>query len=76
QETALVKVDVEVDIENHVIKNIRLLRHECGKGKKAEMIIDEIKEKNSTEVDDIAGATMSSRVIRAAANIALKKGDR
>ena len=44
------------------------------KGKKAEAIVKQMIVENSTEADVIAGATMSSKVIRAALIDALKEG--
>ncbi|GAA4654632.1 FMN-binding protein [Anaerocolumna aminovalerica] len=54
---------VKVTIENGKIKNIALLDHKYGLGKKAEEIINTIKEKQTLEVDTISGATHSSTVI-------------
>ena len=44
------------------------------KGKKAEAIVKQMIVENSTETDVIAGAIMSSKVIRAALIDALKEG--
>ena len=42
----LVQVEVEVEVKNHNIVNINLLKHECGKGKPAESMIDEMIKNN------------------------------
>ena len=73
-ETMLVKVELEVSVENHKIISISIIKHDNGKGKPAEAIIDDIVKDNSTDVELIAGATMSSLVIRAAVIDALNKG--
>ena len=73
-ETMLVKAEVEVSVKNHKIISISIIKHDNGKGKPAEAIIDDIVKDNSTDVELIAGATMSSLVIRAAVIDALKKG--
>ena len=65
-ETMLVKAEVEVSVKNHKIISISIIKHDNGKGKPAEAIIDDIVKDNSTDVELIAGATMSSIVIRAA----------
>ena len=65
-ETMLVKVELEVSVKNHKIISISIIKHDNGKGKPAEAIIDDIVKDNSTDVELIAGATMSSLVIRAA----------
>ena len=73
-ETMLVKAEVEVSVKNHKIISISIIKHENGKGKPAEAIVDAIVKDNSTDVELIAGATMSSLVIRAAAIDAVNKG--
>ena len=70
-ETPLVKVTVAVTVENHTLKDIQLLRHENGKGTPAEAMLPEMLSKNTSEVDTVSGATMSSKAIRAAVRDAL-----
>ncbi len=41
-ETMLVKAEVEVSIVNHKIASISIIKHENGKGKPAETIVDKI----------------------------------
>ncbi len=76
EETFLVKVSVEVTVKNHRITDICLLRHENGKGYIAESMIPEMLEKNTSEVDTVSGATMSSKTIKAALRNALAKGSK
>ena len=73
-ETMLVKVELEVSVKNHKIISISIIKHDNGKGKPAEAIVDAIVKDNSTDVELIAGATMSSLVIRAAVIDAVNKG--
>ena len=73
-ETMLVKVELEVSVKNHKIISISIIKHDNGKGKPAEAIIDDIVKDDSTDVELIAGATMSSLVIRAAVIDAVTKG--
>ena len=73
-ETMLVKVELEVSVKNHKIISISIIKHDNGKGEPAEAIIDDIVKDNSTDVELIAGATMSSLVIRAAVIDAVNKG--
>lgn len=63
-ETLYAKVQVIVKGED--IKKITLEEFETEKGKNATDIIDSIVDKNSVLVDDISGATDSSRVIKLA----------
>ena len=72
-ETDLVKVDVRVTISSGKIRNVEILRHECGKGHPAEVIVDEMIRNNQIEVDAVTGATMSSEVIKDAVRNALRE---
>ena len=73
-ETDMVKVDVRVTVSDGDISDIEILRHECGKGKIANTIVDEMVEKDDVEVDAVSGATFSSEVIKDAVRSALRKG--
>ncbi len=69
-----VKVVALVKIESHNIVDIELLRHTTWKGKKAEAIIPQrIIEAQSTQVDAVSGATMSSDAIMYAVQNALQQ---
>ena len=74
EETPLVKVEVEVTVKSHKIVSIEIKRHDKGKGKPAETIIDAMMRNNTTDVELVTGATMSSLVIRAAVINALSQG--
>ena len=73
-ETPLVKVTVEVTVQNHTLREIRLLRHENGQGAPAEAMLADMLSRNTSEVDGVAGATLSSKAIRAAVRDALARG--
>lgn len=70
----LVKVQVQVEVKDHHIISIELLRHDNGKGAPAEAMLDEMIEQNTDNVDGVSGASMSSSTIRNAVNAALQKG--
>ena len=72
--TDLVKVDLEIKVQQGQIKEIEVVKHECGKGKKAEAILDKVIQRNSPEVDSVSGATLSSEVIKDAIREGLRKG--
>lgn len=72
--TSLVKVNVEVTVADHKITSIRILRHDTGLGGKAEAIVDRMVTENTADVDGVAGATISSKMIRNAVSNALAKG--
>ena len=73
-ETPLVKVSVEVTVQDHTLKEIRLLRHENGQGAPAEAMLPDMLSRNTSEVDSVSGAILSSKAIRAAVRDALAKG--
>ncbi len=72
--TSLVKAKVKVNIKNNKIISIDIIEHKCGMGKKAEEITKEIEESQSLDVDLITGATLSSKVILKAVQVAINKG--
>lgn len=73
-ETTFVKVEVEVEVLDHEIIRIDLLKHDNALGKKAEVITENMILLNTFEVDAIGGATSSSQVIKSAVRDALAKG--
>jgi uncharacterized protein with FMN-binding domain len=66
-----VSVSVTVTVSDHVITAIRITKHDNGQGKPAEVIVDQVLEAQSLQVDVIAGATYSSKVILLAIRDAL-----
>lgn len=66
-----VKVTVVVSIEDHRITDIAITQHDNGQGKPAEIILDDVIDAQSIEVDVISGATYSSKVILLAIREAL-----
>lgn len=71
-ELDLVKVDVKVLVKNHKLIKVELLRHECGLGHPADVIVDKMVEQNTWGVDAVSGATISSGIIKNAVNKALR----
>ncbi|HPO02604.1 MAG TPA: FMN-binding protein [Treponemataceae bacterium] len=72
-DTDLVKATVLVTTENEKIADIEIVRHDNGMGKKAEAVIDQVIASQSTSVDVVSGATLSSKVILRAVEEALNK---
>jgi len=70
----IVKVIVSVTIIDHIITNIKILKHKNVKGKKAEIIPERVIATQSIKVDTVTGATNSSKVILKAIENSLKKG--
>ena len=71
-ELDLVKVDIKVLVKNHKLIKVELLRHECGLGHPADVIVDKMVEQNTWDVDAVSGATVSSGIIKNAVNKALR----
>lgn len=69
--TPLVKVEVVVEIKDKEIVAIDLINHQNGLGSDGEVIIDDMIDQNTYEVDAISGATASSEVIKSAVSKAL-----
>lgn len=74
-ETLLVQADVSVEVTDGHIRQIKILRHVNGKGKKAEAIVNTMKDENTWDVDCVSGATASSLVLKSATAQALAKGE-
>jgi uncharacterized protein with FMN-binding domain len=68
-----VSVLAEVTIQNQRIIKIDLLKHRNWKGKPAEQVIVRIIEEQSTNIDAVSGATMSSVAIMNAVEDAIQK---
>ncbi len=68
-----VKVIVEVEVNDHQITDITIVEHQNGQGTPAEIIVEDVILEQSLQVDSIAGATYSSKVILLAIRDALLK---
>lgn len=73
-DAGLVLVKVGVTVKDHSINNINIIKHQNGLGSKAESITESMITKNSYDVDDVGGATLSSSAIKSAVSKALKEG--
>lgn len=73
EDANIIKATVEVTVKDHVITEVKILSHDSGQGKPAEVIVNDIVAKNSLEVDAISGATHSSQIIKVAVYNALTK---
>lgn len=67
-------VDVKVTVEGSKIIDIEIVQHQNGFGQKADVIVKDMVDKNTYDVDAVSGATVSSEVIKNAVNDALQKG--
>lgn len=66
-----ISVIVLVEVSNHEITSITLVKHDNGQGEPAEVIVEDVIQSQSLSVDSIAGATYSSKVILLAISDAL-----
>ena len=67
-------VDVKVTVKKGKITEIEIVNHQNGLGQPANVIVDEMVDKNTYDVDAVSGATVSSEIIMNAVNNALQKG--
>lgn len=74
-DAGLVYVKVEAEVQDHAIRNIRILEHKNGRGGAAEAITGAMIAANRYDVDVVSGATLSSEAIRSAVSVALKQGE-
>lgn len=75
-DNGFIKARVSVTIDKGIIQNIAIVKHDHLLGKRAEVIIDDIIEQQSLQVDAITSATYSSEVICKAVENALRKGEK
>ena len=71
QDAVLVSAEVWVTVSENEITNIKL-RHNHGRGEKAETIINSVQKEQTLDVDLVTGATSSSKVILKAIENALR----
>lgn len=75
-EVLWVSAEVRVTVKNHRIEGIELLEHKNGRGTSAEIIPSKVVEIQSLEVNIVAGATASSKVILKAIENALNSASK
>lgn len=67
----MVQAQVEATVKEHQLIHIEIVRHDQGLGKAAEGIVQQMVKQNTTDVDVVSGATISSKVLRKAVENAL-----
>ncbi len=65
---------VQVTVTGGRITGFRILRHLTGQGRAAEVLTEQVVEKQTIEIDAVSGATYSSKVILKAGENALRAG--
>lgn len=70
-DVTLVYAKVQVTVKDGQMTDIQLLEHDNGRGSAAENIVEVVMDKQTIAVDDVSGATISSKVIRKAIDNAL-----
>lgn len=70
-----VQVTSESTVENGKIIDIKFIKSEHGLGKKAESIVEKVIKEQKLDVDEVSGATLSSKVILKSIENALVKGE-
>lgn len=71
-----VGAEVNVEVQNHKIVDIKLMKHKNEKGEGAEVIPGKVVQAQSLQVDAVSGATSSSKVILKATENALISGEK
>jgi uncharacterized protein with FMN-binding domain len=71
-DSGVVRATVRVTMKDHQIQHIEILRHDNGKGKAAESIINSVIDAQNLQVDTVSGATGSSKIILKAIENALE----
>lgn len=66
-----VVVETVLEIRDGTLQDMKLIRHDNGKGEAAEAIVQDLLEAQSLDVDVISGASISSKAILKAAERAL-----
>lgn len=72
----LIRARVEVTVQDKKITDIRILEHENGRGRAAEVVVEKIVSEQRIDVDAVSGATNSSTVLKKAVENALEEGSR
>lgn len=70
-----IEVDVLVTVGNQHIREVKIVKHVNGQGAPAEAIVNSVVAEQSLDVDLVAGATYSSKVILKAVEMALKQAE-
>lgn len=73
-ELTYVGVQTEVVVSNGVILDVTLLQHRQKRGEPAEVLIDQVVEGQTLELDIVSGATASSKLILKSIENALNEG--
>lgn len=69
-----IKAVVEVEVRNHQLIRVDLIKHVNERGEPAEVIVDDMVADQRVDVDGVSGATNSSKVIKTAVKNALLQG--
>ena len=57
-------VDVKVTVQDGAIINVEIIKHQNGLGQAANVIVEDMVDKNTYDVDAVSGATVSSEIIK------------
>ena len=72
-DVGFIAAKVEVAVQGGRLQNIRILEHKNGRGQAAEAIVDQMLAEQRVDVDAVAGATNSSKVLQKAVEQALRQ---
>lgn len=75
-DAGMVRTSVMVSMAGGRISRVEIVEHECGRGKPAEAIVEDIVKEQSLEIDTVSGATVSSKAILKSVDMALNSAPR
>ena len=75
-DAGLVRAAVNVTMDSGRIELVDIVEHECLRGGPAEVIVEDVVEQQSLEVDAVSGATASSKAILKSIEVALSSAPR
>lgn len=75
-DAGLVRAAVNVTMDSGRIEFVDIVEHECLRGGPAEVIVEDVVEQQSLEVDAVSGATASSKAILKSIEVALSSAPR
>ena len=62
-DAGIIQVQLELDVKDHRITDIRLLKHRNGQGAEAEVLVSRVLQDQRIDLDTVSGATYSSLAI-------------
>lgn len=75
EESRYVSAKARITVSNGVIVDVELLNHDHRRGESAEVLVEQVEEKQTLQLDTVSRATASSKVILKSIENALSQGN-